>query len=216
MNNPAPRPALRKAQDATVHPAAPSPVSSAATHAAAAAPVVDDAAPTSRKRSVVPMTSAPATRRRFAGRTSDHLRAESDLPVETTADATGPTGAGPADDDGRRSRKDTQASDRHSGTKHADTKHAKTKHSDTRQPQAERSGDTSTKQARAGSAAADERPTLPSGPVGAELMKGKAVELDVAVPKRLRKAAKERAGAEGLDLDTVVVDLLHGWVTRPR
>jgi hypothetical protein len=46
-------------------------------------------------------------------------------------------------------------------------------------------------------------------------MKGKSADLDVTVPKALRKAARERAKAEGLDLDTVVIDLLHGWVTRP-
>jgi hypothetical protein len=49
-----------------------------------------------------------------------------------------------------------------------------------------------------------------------DLMKGKSAPLDVTVPKALRKAAKSRAKAEGLDLDTVVIDLLHDWVTRRR
>jgi hypothetical protein len=49
-----------------------------------------------------------------------------------------------------------------------------------------------------------------------DLMKGKSAELDVRVPKALRKAARSRAKAEGLDLDTVVIDLLHDWVTGRR
>ena len=47
-----------------------------------------------------------------------------------------------------------------------------------------------------------------------DLMKGKSTELDVRVPKALRKAARARAKAEGLDLDTVVIDLLHDWVVE--
>ena len=45
-------------------------------------------------------------------------------------------------------------------------------------------------------------------------MKGKSTDLDVRVPKALVKAARARAKAEGLDLDTVVIDLLHEWTVR--
>ena len=47
-------------------------------------------------------------------------------------------------------------------------------------------------------------------------MSGKSVELGVEVPKELRKAAKAEAKTRGLDLDTVVIDLLHAWVTDPH
>ena len=53
-------------------------------------------------------------------------------------------------------------------------------------------------------------------PKGSNLMSGKSVELGVEVPKELRKAAKAEAKTRGLDLDTVVIDLLHAWVTDPH
>ena len=48
-----------------------------------------------------------------------------------------------------------------------------------------------------------------------DLMQGKPTDLDVEVPKALRKAAAKRAKAEGLDLQTVVIDALHAYVTAP-
>jgi hypothetical protein len=56
----------------------------------------------------------------------------------------------------------------------------------------------------------------PATTSGAELLKGKTVELEVHVPKALRKAARAEAKKRGLDLDTVVIDLLHAWLTDPR
>lgn len=41
---------------------------------------------------------------------------------------------------------------------------------------------------------------------------GKKVDLDVQVPKPLRKAAREKADRIGLSLDTVVTDLLTVWI----
>ena len=46
-----------------------------------------------------------------------------------------------------------------------------------------------------------------------DLMAGKPVDLGASVPKALRKAAREKAKEAGLDVDTVVTDLLHAWVT---
>jgi hypothetical protein len=46
-----------------------------------------------------------------------------------------------------------------------------------------------------------------------DLMRGKTVELDVQVPKRLRKAARDEAKRRGLDLDAVTTELLHRWLT---
>ncbi len=35
------------------------------------------------------------------------------------------------------------------------------------------------------------------------------------MPKALRKAARDEAKRRGLDLDAVVTDLLHAWLTGP-
>jgi hypothetical protein len=45
-------------------------------------------------------------------------------------------------------------------------------------------------------------------------MSGKVVELEVKVPKSLRKAARDEAKKRGLDVDAVVTDLLHAWLTE--
>lgn len=154
MTNPTPRPALRKAEDASVHPAAPRPARSprpAATKAGApvAAPVVEpvpaapDPAPVE-----APRPKAGKKQRKFGGATSDHLRA---------ADPAEPRPARPSKPSKRKARGSTRD----------------------------------------------------------DLMQGKAVDLDVEVPKALRKAAAKRAKSEGLDLRTVVIDALHAYVTRP-
>jgi hypothetical protein len=153
VTNPSPRPALRKAKDAEVHPAAPQP--SRTTQPARPAPTqvvpAPAAPPKRRKPASVPADVITAPVRRFQGATSDTMREVDALEhiVPTTA------------------------------------VHPKSK-----------------------------RPKKADKP--RDLMKGKAVGLDVTVPKELQKAARKRAKAEGLDLDTVVIDLLHTWVTRPR
>lgn len=201
MTNPTPRPALRKAGDADVHPAAPrptrSPRSRTAPHpdppgsepvpAAVAALPAPDEKPAAKKAPAKPRTAAPATpskrrERKFSGNTSDHMRvAESADNVEVAASA----------------------------------------------PSAPRSAPRPAPKPAAAvpAVAAPAQPskvTEPSAPVrarksaGAELLKGKSVELEVHVPKALRKAARAEAKKRGLDIDTVVVDLLHAWLTDPR
>ena len=67
-----------------------------------------------------------------------------------------------------------------------------------------------------------ESDTTPTGgpaakePKPVDLMGGKQVELEAKVPKNLRKAARSEAGRRGLDVDTVVTDLLHAWLTDRR
>jgi hypothetical protein len=56
----------------------------------------------------------------------------------------------------------------------------------------------------------------PKAPKPVDLMAGKPVDLGASVPKALRKAAREKAKMVGLDVDTVVTDLLHAWVTERR
>ena len=146
MTNPTPRPALRKAEDATIHPAAPRPARSPKPSPAKAPPVVEQVAPVVPVAPVVeaePSTSKK--KRKFGGATSDHLRVD-------------------ADD-------------------------APSKKKSSKKKAAESTRD--------------------------DLMQGKPTDLEVEVPKALRKAAAKKAKAEGLDLQTVVIDALHAYVTQP-
>jgi hypothetical protein len=56
----------------------------------------------------------------------------------------------------------------------------------------------------------------PKAPKTVDLMSGKPVDLEARVPKALRKAARDEAKKRGLDVDTVVTDLLFVWVTENR
>jgi hypothetical protein len=166
MTNPAPRPALRKAEDSSVHPAAP--VRPARTRSSARAvptQAADDAAPTRARSSATAapasastVSAAPGTSsatkprrkagkaRAFSGATSDHLRPEA---VVAAAEASA-----------RKAKK---------------------------------------KKAQAFT--------------DVDLMRGKTVDLEAQVPKRLRKAARDEAKRRGLDLDAVTTELLHRWLT---
>jgi hypothetical protein len=193
MTNPSPRPALRKAEDATVHPAAPRPAraSRAPRPAPAAAdPVVvpgprtiadtnrdANAAAAERARkakgkpAAAPVAApAKATRkkRKFSGSTSDHLR------VPDTEFAEHPKPKGERKAPGKAAGKAKPAVS------------AKTK----------------------AAAAATKKPA------GDELMSGKVVDLGAHVPKKLRNAARDEAKRRGLDLDAVTTEVLHEWLTR--
>lgn len=175
MTNPTPRPALRKADDADVHPAAPRPARSprsrtttraAEPSAAASVAAVPDpeqattAEPTkapAKPRGVAATTPGKSRKRKFSGSTSDHMRV-AEAP-EPTSEAAAVETVAPA---------------------------PKTK------------------------------PAKVSPPPTPALLTGKSVELEVHVPKALRKAARAEAKKRGLDIDTVVVDLLHAWLTEPR
>jgi len=190
MTNPSPRPALRKAADADIHPAAPRPARSPRARTAPVAPVPDaNPAPSAvagagEPETVEPVTveaatSAPAplkppkkrqadrrkparaTKRMFSGSTSDHLRVP-EVPEVTSSQ--------------RAALDHLFENDTASAAK----------------PKAKK----------------DKKPK----PV--DLMAGKPVDLGASVPKPLRKAARDKAGEVGLDLDTVVTDLLHAWVTE--
>jgi hypothetical protein len=182
MTNPAPRPALRKAEDSSVHPAAPvrpsrtrsratavpaqptSPVeapptgTTAAAADAGSAPRQDKARQDKarqdkgREGKPRPKAAKASKERAFSGATSDHLRPDAVAAAAETAA-------------GKKSKP---------------------------QPPTKR-----TKRAW----------------TDVDLMRGKTVELDVQVPKRLRKAARDEAKRRGLDLDAVTTELLHRWLT---
>jgi hypothetical protein len=62
----------------------------------------------------------------------------------------------------------------------------------------------------------DDKAKKPKAPKPVDLMGGKLVDLEASVPKNLRKAARDEARKRGLDVDTVVTDLLHTWLTERR
>jgi hypothetical protein len=197
MTNPTPRPALRKAEDADVHPAAPRPTRSPRSRttsrsdapSAEAAPAAVTAVPTpdekpvakkapAKPRSAGPAVSSKRRARKFSGSTSDHMRvADAPETPEPVAVAATP------------------------------------KKSATRSVKAAIVEPTTNETATA-------EPTPPATKVkptvDAALLKGKSVELEVHVPKNLRKAARAEAKKRGLDIDTVVIDLLHAWLTDQR
>jgi hypothetical protein len=178
MTNPSPRPALRKAADADVHPAAPRPARSPRartapvpvpdarpTPAAEAVTVEPDTKPTAplkppKKRQADARKPARPTKRKFSGSTSDHLRVP-EVPEVTSS---------------QRAALDHLFEN---------------------------------------DAPLDAKPKAKKdkAPKPVDLMAGKPVDLGASVPKALRKAAREKAKGAGLDVDTVVTDLLHAWVT---
>ena len=184
MTNPTPRPALRKAADAEVHPAAPRPARSARAAAAAGEPAPY---PRPAPEPSAPQTK-PATRTGTSPSASPQPRPRSATTSATkTARSRGPRAVAPAPEAPEKAPRKFRGST-----------------SDHMRPDSE----PETKPGNGRDTASSKAATKP------DLMKGKSTELDVRVPKALRKAARARAKAEGLDLDTVVIDLLHDWVVE--
>ncbi len=189
MTNPTPRPALRKAADAGIHPAAPRPARSPRARTVAPAAIPEPTAtPESESVTVEPAAAAPApltppkkrqvdaakpvraTKRKFSGSTSDHLRVP-EVPEVTSS---------------QRSALD----------------HLFENDADTAKPTAKGKG-----------AKADApKAKAPKAPKPVDLMGGKLVDLEARVPKTMRKAARDEAKKRGLDVDTVVTDLLFAWL----
>ncbi|MBI1378098.1 MAG: hypothetical protein GC157_11545 [Frankiales bacterium] len=211
MNNPTPRPALRKAGDSDVHPAAPrparsprgrvnvAPASDAATQAAVA-PVRRAAAPADRTGADPAPAPAPrakggpkagpkgGTKTGAAGGAKGGATSRPEPALEPAAET---TPAPPAPVSG--------------GSKHGRRHPHKA-----RVPRDVLFHGSTSDHLRA--TPAEPAPRRPD----ADLLAGKLVELDVQVPKALRKAARAEAKRRGLDVDTVVIDLLHAWLTTGR
>ena len=203
MTNPSPRPALRKAADAEVHPAAPQPARSPrAREDGVVVARVPDARPAHAVGDVTVAPAVPAplkpakkrhadgdrparpTKRKFSGSTSDHLR------VPEVAEAGGSA---------QRSALDALF----------DGDPAPAPAPTSRAPKPKTSTDASQ--------APTDKPRKAKASTGTvDLMSGKPVDLGARVPKALRKAARDQAKRLGLDVDTVVTDLLHAWLTGPR
>jgi hypothetical protein len=193
MTNPTPRPALRKAADSDIHPAAPRPARSPRARTVTPAPIPQPSAtPESESVTVEAAASAPApltppkkrhaeasrptraTKRKFSGSTSDHLRVP-EVPEVTSS---------------QRSALDHLF---------------------------ENDADSAKPKAKAKAATSDApKAKAPKAPKPVDLMSGKPVDLEARVPKALRKAARDEAHQRGLDVDTVVTDLLFAWLTEHR
>jgi hypothetical protein len=179
MTNPTPRPALRKADDATVHPAAPRPA---------------------RRRAPAP-TPAP-----LETAAADPAVTTATGAAATAADAAG--SAGGATTAAKSGSKSGSASRAKSTTKPAGKSATK--------PAKDRAFRGSTSDHLRPSSAAPAAQARPKMKELAALLDGKPVDLDVRVPKNLRKAARSQAKKRGLDLDAVTTELLYGWITGER
>jgi pyruvate/2-oxoglutarate dehydrogenase complex dihydrolipoamide acyltransferase (E2) component len=81
----------------------------------------------------------------------------------------------------------------------------------------ENDADSAKPKAKAKAATSDApKAKAPKAPKPVDLMSGKPVDLEARVPKALRKAARDEAHQRGLDVDTVVTDLLFAWLTEHR
>jgi hypothetical protein len=187
MTNPAPRPALRKAEDASVHPAAP------ARSARAAARTADEE----------PARVAPVRRSRSAARPATVAE-----PTPSAAAEAGEQKAEP-----RRKDRGEVRTDRGRGSR-AGKAPASTEKQRGRGSRAFAGATSDHLRPEAVAAAADTARKKNKQPwTDVDLMRGKTVDLEVRVPKRLRKAAKDEAKRRGLDLDAVTTELLHRWLT---
>ena len=202
MTNPTPRPALRKAADADVHPAAPRPSRSPR---ARQAPVTVAPVPESvpEAEDVADGADGGVTVEAVAV-DSVSVEAMTDVPATVAAPST------------------------------RSLKPPKKRHADPGRPARATkrmfSGSTSdhlrvpeVQEVTSSQRAAldhlfenDDKAKKPKAPKPVDLMGGKLVDLEASVPKNLRKAARDEARKRGLDVDTVVTDLLHAWLTERR
>jgi hypothetical protein len=193
MTNPSPRPALRKAEDATVHPAAPRPARAARAPRPAASPVEPSA----------PLTPAVPAPRTIADTNRDAVAA-----AEKRARKSKTKGRGTA-----KPAAATSKSGRKKGKFSGSTSdHLRVPDTEFVEHPAPSGG-----RKRSGRAAAVQPAAAPSpvpAPKAKNLMGGKVVDLGARVPKKLRTAARAEAKRRGLDIDAVTTELLHEWLTR--
>lgn len=228
MTNPSPRPALRKAEDAAVHPAAPRPARTPRPPRAAR-PAADVVAPVPAPRTIAdtnrdaeaaataraaagkpakpakPGKAAKAKpsgkKRKFSGSTSDHLRVPDTEFLEHPRPKGKPAKGSTPLPGSTSAARGTSASATGSASAKGGRSAARSASSSPAQDA------TATPRAVASGGAAPR-------PAYADLMKGKVVDLGARVPKKLRAAAREEAKRRGLDLDAVTTELLHDWLTR--
>ena len=185
MTNPSPRPALRKAEDATIHPAAPRPARVAR-------------APKPTATAVEPAT-VPGPRT-IADTNREATKAADSRAKKNKAKAASPVAAPP---------KSARTKHKFSGSTSDHLRVPDTEFREHPQPNGART--VSSKPVAAG---ATPKAKAKAKAKAADLMTGKVVDLGAHVPKKLRAAARDEAKRRGLDLDAVTTELLYEWLTR--
>jgi len=208
MTNPTPRPALRKAEDSDVHPAAPQPARRPRTpRATGAAP----AAAAGRTTSSSTAGAAPAA---AAGRTTKSA-APAKAPSTRAARTKAPAEAAPVE-------VVAVVEAVEAAPKPAKAKRYATPPAVPVKKKRERTGFSGTtsdhlRRTDAPAAAAAEKSAKAAKKrrkADAALMAAPLVTVKVKLPKKLRKAAEKEAARRGLDLDAVTAELLHTWLTH--
>lgn len=205
MTNPTPRPALRKAEDSDVHPAAPQPARRPRTpRATGAAP----AAAAGRTTSSSTAGAAPAA---AAGRTTKSA-APAKAPSTRAARTKAPAEAAPVE---------VVVEVVEAAPKPAKAKRYATPPAVPVKKKRERTGFSGTtsdhlRRTDAPAAAAEKsaKAAKKRTKADAALMAAPLVTVKIKLPKKLRKAAEKEAARRGLDLDAVTAELLHTWLTH--
>lgn len=204
MTNPTPRPALRKAEDADVHPAAPQPARRPRTTRAADAPEAPSAAPARRtptKAAGAGAASAAATTR--SAKTAAPKPASTEAGPSTAAAEIAAEPAAPAPAPKKSKRYQTPPA------VPVKNKRKRTGFSGTTSDHLRRTDAPAAAAAENADKAAKKR-----AKADAALMTSPLATVKVKLPKKLTKAAEKEAARRGLDLDAVTAELLHAWLTH--
>jgi hypothetical protein len=190
MTNPTPRPALRKAAASDIHPAAPRPARSPRARTVAPAAIPEPSAtPGPESVTVEPVTVEPVTTAPVPLKPPKKRNAEPAKPTRAKRRRF----SGSTSDSLRVPEVPEVTSSQRSALDHL----------------FENDSDSPKPKAKTESA----KPKKPKASKPVDLMSGKPVDLEASVPKALRKATRDEAKKRGLDVDTVVTDLLHAWLT---
>ncbi len=231
MTNPTPRPALRKAEDTDVHPAAPAParrpratpsdgaaaVSAPARRGGSASTTASDVPAAPAKAAAPAKTGAAAASRAKAAPTSAAAGAPSAKPAKTRTASTGETQSAAAAEIAAAPDLAPAPAPAPKKSKRYQTppavpvkgKRNRTGFGGTTSDHMRRSDAPAAPAAENTDKAADKR-----AKAEASLMTGSLTTVKLALPKKLRKAAEKEAARRGLDLDAVTAELLHTWLTH--
>ncbi|MFC6236626.1 hypothetical protein [Longivirga aurantiaca] len=203
MTNPTPRPALRKAEDADVHPAAPQPVRRPRTPRTAEPATAETPAPA--KRAPAKAAGAGAAPASAAARSA---KATKPTPVPAEPDpsaAAAEIAAEPAVPATPKKSKRYQTPP----AVPVKNKRKRTGFSGTTSDHLRRTDAPAAAAAENADKAAKKR-----AKADAALLTGSLATVKVKLPKKLAKAAEKEAARRGLDLDAVTAELLHTWLTH--
>ena len=200
MTNPTPRPALRKAEDADVHPAAPQPSRRPRTARAAEAPPAAAPAP----RATATRTST-RSKRAAAGTAPTRSTGDGAAPATSADSAAAEIAAPPEAEQTAKKAKRYQTPP----ALPVKNKRNRTGFGGTTSDHLRRTDAPAAAAAETADKAAKKR-----AKADAALLTGSLSTVKVTLPKKLKKAAEKEAARRGLDLDAVTAELLHAWLTH--